>query len=1342
MQKKRFISLLLAFVMIISIVPLNIFAAEPTAVPAADPVDPAVPTKLNNVRETYIEELHGLEIEDPKTSSVSYDEKKPQEIYGYTYIEYEEETKHIFSRKDVTYIKGYPDKSVRGEANLTRAEASTIFYRLYEEEFPEFKQRMSNDTFSDVNAQSWFYKEVETLYNVGIIDGYDDGTFRPNDPVTRAEFATLAAKWSNLKYVDKAAFSDVPAGHWAYSYVNAAADVGWITGYDDGTYEPDREITRSETVSFINGVVNRAITVKELTDLKVVNPYNDLVESYWAYTELIEASVDHSAGSWHGTKYNDGKFNVIVEHFVDDAGKELAKDVVSEGKELYAYKEIDKHEYLGYITEITYVYTDNKKATLPYITKEVNKTSALVGEKITYTVTMGNEADAKYEIENAVMTDTIPAELDFIDGSVQVDGKTHDYSFDDQTKMLSVNVGSIKPDQAVVITFSVEANAKAYGKNVVNTAFLTGDNCPDKDGSDSGIDIIDGYTEPTLKKEVSKKTAKVGDTVTYTLTAGNDKSATVAIKNATITDILPQEVNLNYGSIQIDGKASTDYTYDDATRTLSINLGDIEIGKQVKASFAVTINDTAYGVTFQNLATLQGDDGNQVQDKDDGIKVDDGIAIPSITKTADVSKAKVGDTITYTVKVKNDGASSVNLKDAIVKDTIPKYLTFTHGSVLVDGYAWTDYSYDNTSKLLSVMLGEIAPNQTKTITFAAVVNSSAYGETFKNTAIITSSNAPDETGTDKGVTVDPGIPDGSAGTKSVDKKTAKVGDTVKYTIQISNGAMATGKWKNVTITDIIPDDMTFNNGSVEKNGNATTEYSFDAGTNTLTLKPADIDIGETVTFTFTVVVKDGAQGKFIVNTAVLHSDDKGDINLNDTGVQIDDGDAEPSLEKVASVQNANVGDFFTYTVTLKNKTTATATWKNVVFTDTIPTELKLVAGSVSLNGTTVSYGVNGQTISVNVGDLVAGDEAVIKFQVMVLDAAAGQKIVNTGSAKGDNGDKTGTDDGVDVPDLIVPGIQPNSVYGVKDVDRVLIDITKNDKVATFTITAGNNTKATWKDVAIYDVLDTSMLTLFSDSIYIDGIKFAIDSGKWDFSDKQFTVKLGDIEPGETKTIDFSVEFKSDAGNSTYTNYATLKGLDENNKDLNVNIKSPEITIIGEDPISRIHTSFFGGVGDANGNPLHIWEPNKNITMVDMCRVGYRLMTDNYKNKVGAGTITVPSGLTPDMEVQFMISHGVLMASEYTANAPATEAQIYKILNFCISSNLYSVSATPMKRANVAKLVCDLTGRDKEPDINGYTVKYFSDKGAYIKLIDEVSNTHDYMMDSYGNETWIFNSGLK
>ena len=707
----------------------------------------------------------------------------------------------------------------------------------------------------------------------------------------------------------------------------------------------------------------------------------------------------------------------------------------------------------------------------------------------------------------------------------------------------------------------------------------------------------------------------------------------------------------------------------------------------------------------------------------------------SVIKHVDKNSAKVGDTLLYTVEVSNSKHSTVNLKNAVMNDTLSDYVTFSHGSVQVDGYS-AAYSYDNTSRNLKVDLKDIAPGQTKVITFEVTVNSTAYGQKFTNTAIVSADNEDDKTGTDDGVTVDDGTPEGSAGSKTVSSPTAKVGDTLTYTIELRNASTATADWQNVVVKDVIPEYLSFIAGSAELDGRATTNYAYDAGTKTLTLFGDDVAVGQSKKFTFKVTVEDGAQGLYIVNTAVVSSDGRNDIQLPDTGVQIDAGSTDPTIAKTASVKEAHEGDIFSYEVKVKNGAGATTPWKNVVVTDIIPDGLKLVGGTVTLNNKTVSYGISGQAIAVTIGDLQPNEEAIIKFEVRVLASAVGTTVTNTAIADGDNGKSTGTDDGVEIPepeDPADPDVNKDKVTGSKMVDKTIVNA--GDKV-TYTIKAINNSKETWTGVHVYDVLDTSMVTLITDTIYIDGILYPQTSGKWIYSDKQLVFNLGDIPAGKEVICSFNVQFKNDAAGQVYVNNATLKGTNMEN----VYVKAPEVLILeSQNPYdphtnSNIHYRLFAGYGDAQGNPLFLWKPDTNITMSHMCIVGYRMMTDYYRNSQGNGTITVPAGIT-DREAQYFISHGIISAAEYNAGADATESMIYRILNETVGSNLSSNSNARMKRASVAKLICEKTDRDMTPNTIGLTLSFFSDKGAYTALIDEVSNSHDYTLDSAGNETW-------
>ena len=295
------------------------------------------------------------------------------------------------------------------------------------------------------------------------------------------------------------------------------------------------------------------------------------------------------------------------------------------------------------------------------------------------------------------------------------------------------------------------------------------------------------------------------------------------------------------------------------------------------------------------------------------------------------------------------------------------------------------YEYDNESRVLSVPLDAIASGQTKTVCFDVLVNSDAYGMTIENTAVASGSNAPDTEDTDDGVTIEDGTPDGRAGAKSANKTTARVGDTITYTITLENGALATADWIGATVTDVLPDDVTFA-GNVQKDGQATTEYSYEAASRTLSLSPSAIQPGEQASYTFDVTVDEGMQGELIINTAILTDDDK-QTPLPDAGVQIDEGEADPIVTKSANVFEANVGDTVSYTITVKNGDKATAPWRNVVAYDTLPAGVKLI-GNVYLDGKTALHKLSGNGLSVMVGDLAAGESMTGTFDVQVLDEAA------------------------------------------------------------------------------------------------------------------------------------------------------------------------------------------------------------------------------------------------------------------------------------------------------------------------------------------------------------------
>ncbi|SMB92681.1 S-layer homology domain-containing protein [Peptoniphilus asaccharolyticus DSM 20463] len=188
------------------------------------------------------------------------------------------------------YISGYPDGTVRPDGKITRAEVSTIFARLTENSAPA----NYSPKFSDVLAYDWFSDSVMKLSKKDIIKGYPDGTFKPNKSITRAEFATIVSKYiKNPKAADET-FVDVPMNHWAKDAIAKVKAEGLISGYPDGTFKPDAPITRAEAVSIVNRMFDRAADGEFVREHRFeIKSFKDLVENHWAYYEIIEAVHTH-----------------------------------------------------------------------------------------------------------------------------------------------------------------------------------------------------------------------------------------------------------------------------------------------------------------------------------------------------------------------------------------------------------------------------------------------------------------------------------------------------------------------------------------------------------------------------------------------------------------------------------------------------------------------------------------------------------------------------------------------------------------------------------------------------------------------------------------------------------------------------------------------------------------------------------------------------------------------------------------------------------------------------------------------------------------------------------------
>ena len=192
-----------------------------------------------------------------------------------------------------SYLIGYSDGTVRPNGRITRAEVATIFFRLLTDDARQ-RNWSSENNFSDVSADKWYNNAVSTLCHMGVLGGYSDGTFRPNAPITRAEFAKIAVSFSQANgSAVYSYFTDVKTTDWFAPYVTTAKDSGLIEGYSDGSFKPENRITRAEACTIVNRVLGRKPSKSHMKISGRID-WPDCTTADWFYEAIMEATNSHT----------------------------------------------------------------------------------------------------------------------------------------------------------------------------------------------------------------------------------------------------------------------------------------------------------------------------------------------------------------------------------------------------------------------------------------------------------------------------------------------------------------------------------------------------------------------------------------------------------------------------------------------------------------------------------------------------------------------------------------------------------------------------------------------------------------------------------------------------------------------------------------------------------------------------------------------------------------------------------------------------------------------------------------------------------------------------------------
>lgn len=601
-------------------------------------------------------------------------------IEGTKHLETFVHTTHVHSRQHQWYIHGYPCGNVKPGAYIRRDEVVAVtarghgwnrdssYYRAYD--------RFSADTFTDICEEQWSFGYFYTVYNIGALLPVEDKYFEPERPATRAEAAYMLSELGFLITFDNVSragadtpdgfdvdnldvaedleavtealeielldaaevFADVDAEHELLSHLSAALSMGWMVGYGDGTLRPDEFISRAEFITIFNRVLERELTARQVPD--GTNPYSDLESTYWAYGNVIGASHDYDVVDWLGTALNDGRFNVLIERFVDQDGNLIAETITHDAPAVSGVETFANYRYVGFVAEVTHVYITD---TSPHLLKEVSHAHAQVGDILTFTITVTNREDAAATWTNVVVTDAINEHLQFDGSTLAIDGQLQDdYMF--ENSILSVPVGNIAPGEYVVITFKALILNSAAGLTVRNTAIAIGDNgqaggggdtdagCPcDPDdpstpcesdcedcecpGGGPGDCSTETEVAPTERDQDGTKTANINAVdpdgiITYTITATNPAGSPHAWYDVIIIDRIPHDVGVfRAGTVTIDGVAATSdqWTFGQYDpETLVVALGNIAPGTTVTVTFEVRVLNDMAGQTLTNEARIEG----------------------------------------------------------------------------------------------------------------------------------------------------------------------------------------------------------------------------------------------------------------------------------------------------------------------------------------------------------------------------------------------------------------------------------------------------------------------------------------------------------------------------------------------------------------------------------------------------------------------------------------------------------------------------------------------------------------------------------------------------------------
>lgn len=778
------------------------------------------------------------------------------------------------------------------------------------------------------------------------------------------------------------------------------------------------------------------------------------------------------------------------------------------------------------------------------IAKSTNLTSATINDVLTYTISVVNRGVDP--VTNVILSDPIPAGAVFVAGSVIVNGAVNASA----NPEAGISIGTLAPQAVANITFQVRVVSLPNTGALSNRAAVAF-----RSGSFSGSSASEVVVTPvyipniSILKSATRLTATVGDTFTYTMEVSNSGNIATTVN---LFDLIPAGAVFETNSVIVGGVPTPG-----VSPVTGISTGPIQPGTTVVVTFLATITSIPQSQRLVNQATAgytyNLPDGRGATGTASSNVVTITVSAPNVSIVKSVSPitpVTVGDVLTYGVIVTNNGISNAN--NIVLSDVLSSNTSFIPGSVIINGI-----SQPLANPSSGIPIGTLAPSASATVTFEVNVtmavptqinNQSTVGFTSGTFSATSSSN----------ITVTPVTQPQISMVKSANTTNATVGDSIVYTMDVSNTGNLSG---NLILLDSIPAGTTFIENSVNVGGNpqpgsspvtgiavgiiapgATTRVTFGV---VITSLPTPQQISNQSDATYTFVTEDGRQ---LSGTAISNS-----VTFPVSAPNVAVAKSTPSTV-------AAVGDTVTYTVTIQNNGIETV--NNVLFSDPIPAGSSFVPGSVVVNGTTIATANPSSGIAL--ASLAPSAVTTVSFSVIVNTIPVPATLSNQASVSFTSGSFSGTSFSSIVE---IPVSQP-IIDVVKSANDNLVTV---GQTLTYTLVVTNSGNYA-AQVNVTDNIPAGT-SLLPNSVLVNNFPQA-------GVDPSTGIPTGVLEPGGTTTVLFSVVIDtlpldqqlSNQGTASFAftlpDGRTLNGSAVSNT-VNIPVSAPNLTVVKSSPSTAV-----------------------------------------------------------------------------------------------------------------------------------------------------------------------------